>query len=146
MTHFFNNTCLKGNKLIIGLVLALILLSIISKLPPSIALRDSILCPLSQNTVTIDGRWTNEDEWVDAVEQDMTFYEGAGNCYFKAKHDEMMLYILIDFISDVSPTLKDEAIISIDSNHDSALFPQKDDFRWSLSFWHDSNNPSSSYG
>ncbi len=145
MTSFSTSTPSKSHKTIIVAMFIIIIMSLFTSLPPSLASKDYILCPLSQNTVTIDGGWTYEDEWLDAFEHNMTFYEGSGICYFRVKHDETILYILIDFVTDVSLNLMDAAAVSIDSDHDSSLSPQKDDFRWSISFWNDPSKPGSSY-
>lgn|GEM_PF-1996605 len=135
-----------SKKVILGIaLLGLLLLSFLSILPALNAYKGSILCPLSKNPVKIDGKWTTSDEWADAFEHRMLFWKGYGECYFRVKHDDSALYILIDFVSDTSPTTKDHVTVAIDADHDGASSPQRDDFRWSLGYPDDPNKLISGY-
>jgi hypothetical protein len=64
-----------------------------------------------RNQVTVDGKWTNQQEWSDASQVRLLPATGyfAGNksmtpvdARICLKHDENTLYILVDFISDHS--------------------------------------------
>jgi len=96
--------------------------------------RETITCGKLDNPVTIDGKWTNEHEWVDAFELSIGFAVGSGEAYFKAKHDDDSLYALIDFVSDVESQEADSGFIAIDSENNGGSAPQIDDFallgRW----------------
>jgi len=96
--------------------------------------RETITCGRLENPVTIDGKWTNEHEWVDAFELSIGFAVGSGEAYFKAKHDDDSLYALIDFVSDVESQEADTGAIIIDSKNNGGSTPQTDDFmllgRW----------------
>lgn len=64
------------------------------------ALQDNgiIEMPFSENTPTIDGRWTTEDEWLDATVTEMS---GEGQTVFLLiKHDRDYLYVMFDAVTD----------------------------------------------
>jgi len=135
-----------SKKTITLAVLAVFLIvSAFIRVPITDAYKGSLLCPLSKSTVTVDGKWTNVEEWADAVERKMGFWKGWGECYFRAKHDSSTLYILVDFVSDTSPTVKDSATVAIDADHDGASSPQQDDFRWNLGYGEDPSKLGSGY-
>ncbi len=135
-----------SKKAITVAVLALFLIvSVFIIVPTANAYKGSLLCPLRKNTVTIDGKWTNVEEWADALERKMDFWKGWGECYFRVKHDSSALFILVDFVSDTSLTVKDSATVAIDSEHDGASFPQRDDFRWNLGYGEDPSRLGSGY-
>jgi len=96
--------------------------------------RETITCGKLDNPVMIDGKWTNEEEWVDAFQVSIGFAQGSGEAYFKAKHDDNNLYALIDFISDVESQEADSGGVIIDSKNNGGSTPQTDDFillcRW----------------
>ncbi len=96
--------------------------------------RETITCGKLDNPVTIDGKWTNEQEWVDAFEISIGFFQGSGEAYFKAKHDDNYLYALVDFVSDVESQEFDMGFVAVDSKNNGGSTPQTDDFmlagRW----------------
>ncbi len=80
---------------------------------------DQLSDPLSSKPVTIDGKWTDVDEWSDAVKVNMTApSDSSGTAYLYAKHDASTFYFLIDFVSatTLDPS-KDGLSVSIDSTH-----------------------------
>ncbi len=94
---------------------------------------DQISDPISTNAVTIDGKWTNGNEWSDAVKVDLTFACGtcSGKAYVYTKHDTSCFYFLIDFVSATSlNSTKDGASLTIDSAHDGGNVPNPDDRRF----------------
>jgi hypothetical protein len=80
----------------------------------------------SVNPVTIDGMWTTENEWSDAVK---FLEEGA---VFAIKDDAKFLYILMDFTEDKNMESGDLGGINLDLYNDKADKPQPDDFSISL--------------
>ncbi len=85
-----------------------------------------IVSRLSANPVTIDGRWTSQDEWIDAAEI------SYGDAVFCIKDDKSFLYVLLDFISDETVDLGDLAGVRFDVLSDKANKPQPDDYSVSL--------------
>jgi hypothetical protein len=104
---------------------------------PPIALAGTggnVTCGTSQNPVTIDGKWTTQGEWTDAVDFSLLFVQGSGEVYFKAKHDDHYLYALIDFVSDAQIQAQDNGDVIFDTKNDGGSATQTDDFlvmgRW----------------
>jgi hypothetical protein len=94
----------------------------------------NVTCGALQNPVTIDGKWTNKNEWADAFEVSVGFVKGSGEVHFKAKHDDNFLYALVDFVSDSEIQTADMGAVVIDPGNDAGSAPQIDDFvlmgRW----------------
>jgi len=123
------------DRRVVVLSIALLLLCVPSiTFTSPVEARETITCGKLDNPVTIDGRWTNEHEWVDAFELSIGFAQGSGEAYFKAKHDNNYLYALIDFVSDVESQEADVGAVAIDSKNNGGSTPQTDDFvllgRW----------------
>ena len=101
-----------------------------------------VTCNLASYPVTVDGKWTNTGEWSDASQIKMFCYIGAessfswignGTAYFRAKHDENYLYILVDFVSadskvyDEATGLGDMAWAIFDADHNDGSILQNGD-------------------
>jgi len=115
------------------------MLSTLISIAPANAYKGSILCPLSENNLVIDGKWSTADEWTDASELEMAFYIGSGQVILRTKHDANYLYVLVDFVSDKTENKEqsdknDGCTLAFDCDHDAATSPQKDDFRWGGGF------------
>lgn len=95
----------------------------------------------SINDITIDGKWTNVDEWNDTLEESLIFSEGSGKAYLRVKHDINYLYILVDFVTYNDTKTGDGCIVVLDTKHDGGSSVQQDDLavliRW--------NSPSEIY-
>jgi hypothetical protein len=69
--------------------------------------RDSLAVPGLVNPVTIDGKWTTPDEWSDTQRVSMHVAEGPESTGFlRIKNDDQYLYLLVDFISDTTPAIR----------------------------------------
>jgi hypothetical protein len=84
------------------------------------------------NEVTIDGKWTTQDEWNDAEE--VSVYGRSHIKFHKTligvfliKDDNKFLYIMVDFIGDKTLEENDSGSIRFDINSDKANSPQSDD-------------------
>jgi len=64
----------------------------------------------SLKAVTLDGRWTSQDEWTDTSEAALTPWGGSGTAYLRVKHDNSSLYVLLDFISDQALAVEDRPL------------------------------------
>jgi hypothetical protein len=89
---------------------------------------EEIVCPKLENAVTIDGRWTSNDEWNDAISEELRFVSNPGKVYFRIKHDDESLFLLIDYITLIKPQERDAAGIMIDTKNDGGDIMQKDDY------------------
>jgi len=90
-------------------MLAGVLLALISScvLVSVSAARDSLAVPRLVNTVTIDGKWTTRDEWSDTQLVSMYVAEGPESTGFlRIKNDYEYLYLLVDFVSDATPAIR----------------------------------------
>lgn len=106
------------------IVLAILCLHLI---PTPVAAQSSqVTIPILTKQVTLDGRWTTVDEWIDAIE--IRVSGGA----FKLKHDQSYLYILFDHVNDRSSENYDNAWAYIDTLKNGGSTPQTDDFAFSL--------------
>ena len=98
----------------------------------------AVTCPRLWNSVTVDGRWTDNDEWSDSSETSMFAYPKKGQfpaeAYFRTKHDDQYLYLLWDFPTDTALGFNtgtgygDEAYMIVDPKNDGSLAPKNDDF------------------
>ena len=89
--------------------LAYLLLALISSsVLVSVSLaRDSLAVPRLVNPVTMDGKWTTLDEWSDAQRLSMHVAEGPESTGFlRIKNDDQYLYLLVDFVSDTTPAIR----------------------------------------
>jgi hypothetical protein len=116
------------------LAIALLCIASLGSSIQPVQAKQTIACGMLANPVTIDGKWTTSIEWKDALEMPIGFVKGSGQAYFKAKHDQNYLYVLIDFVSDTASQANDWAALAIDVNNDGASTPQTDDLllmgRW----------------
>jgi hypothetical protein len=84
------------------------------------------------NEVTIDGKWTTQDEWSDAEEvlvygrSHIKFHKTLIGVYL-IKDDNKFLYVMIDFVGDKTLEENDSGSIRFDINNDKANSPQSDD-------------------
>jgi hypothetical protein len=89
--------------------LACVLLALISSsvlVSVSVA-RDSLAVSRLVNPVTMDGKWTTPDEWSDAQRVSMYVAEGPESTgYLRIKSDDQYVYLLVDFISDTTPAIR----------------------------------------
>jgi len=108
---------------------------------------------VSMNNVTIDGTWTSSDEWGDAESIGLHLsggYNTSDAAYFRIKHDNASVYVLVDFVTDrtVDPITSeplprsnpDSAWVVIDTNHDRGTELKKDDWAFEI-FWTDTTEP-----
>jgi len=101
------------SQLLASLLLASALISPASASSRAVAYR-------SVNPVTIDGKWTSPDEWLDAQE---ILVEGMA---LRVKHDGSSLYLLIDALGDYTSD-EDYAIVHIDPEGDGGHLPRPGD-------------------
>ena len=93
-----------GKRTLGCLLLALISSSVLASV--SVA-RDSLAVPRLMNPITIDGKWTTSDEWSDT--QRVSMYEAEGpesTGFLRIKNDDQYLYLLVDFVSDTTPAIR----------------------------------------
>jgi len=88
--------------------------------------RNTITSDKLVNEVTIDGRWTNQDEWKEASRHRL-FFLGTGEGDLRVKDDENFLYVLIDYFTDLQREKGDFAGIILDTRHDFGDEPRPDD-------------------
>jgi len=89
--------------------LAYLLLTLISSsfLVSAPLARESLAVPRLVNPVTIDGKWTTPEEWSDGQRVSMYVAEGPESTGFlRIKNDDQYLYLLIDFVSDTTPAIR----------------------------------------
>lgn len=86
-----------------------------------------ISCPKLENECIVDGKWSYENEWSDALEISLNFVVGEGEAYFRVKHDNDFIYFLVDFVSDSKPQAQDSAAVLLDTKNDGGEMLQKDD-------------------
>ena len=79
------------------------------------------------NEITIDGKWTNSEEWNDTIEEVLFFGKGSGEAYLHVKHDSEYLYVLVDFITYKDTKTGDGCLIVLDTKNDGGLSIQSDD-------------------
>lgn len=94
-----------------------------------------ITCWVLMNPVTIDGKWTNANEWADASESHMSPQFGSGTAYVRTKHDSEHFYVLVDFISDTLLGPGDYCTIRLDTKGDGGDAPKEDDYSFVLEWW-----------
>lgn len=124
-----NSAAFLQTELGLGRCIRLIVLAILclSFTPtPVTAQTSQVTIPILTKQVTLDGRWTTVDEWIDAVEIKVS--EGA----FKLKHDQSYLYVLFDYVNDRSSENYDNAWAYVDTLKNGGSTPQTDDFAFNL--------------
>lgn len=90
--------------------------------------KENMICPRLENKVTIDGKWTSIDEWSDAFGGELIFLWGSGEAYFRIKHDDDSLYLVLDYVSLREPQERDTAGLLVDTKNDGGEIMQKDDY------------------
>jgi len=99
-----------------------------------------IICPRLANPVALDGKWSTPFEWRDALELPaeafkLDIWPGDGDAHFKVKHDDKFLYVLVDYVSEVTPNgplinsfYSDFVGVFIDCDFNGGTAPQPDDY------------------
>ena len=84
------------------------------------------------NEITIDGKWTTQDEWRDAEE--VSVYGRSHIKFHKTligvfliKDDNKFLYVMVDFVGDKTLEENDSGSIRFDIDGDRSNTPQSDD-------------------
>lgn len=93
---------------------------------PAVGQGDQVSIPIMTKQVTLDGKWTGNDEWGDSIE----FTTPGG--FFRLKHDQSDLYALFDYVSDNALENYDVAWIYVDTLKNGGSAPQTDDYGFSL--------------
>jgi len=90
----------------------------------------------SINEVTIDGKWTNAEEWADATEYSVKTSSVSRNLvgYILIKDDGEFLYVMIDYIADKTIEDNDEGRVRFDINNDKTDNPLQDDYILALTW------------
>lgn len=88
--------------------------------------KTSLAATLSTYSVTIDGRWTNENEWSDSA--DVVLSSSDRICHFRIKHDASSVYLLWDFVADQKiesgmGDAGDRVYVGFDVDHDGVVRP-----------------------
>ncbi len=88
--------------------------------------------------VTIDGKWTSSNEWIDAIKFDLKkrfydnsskrFFSGTTLGHFLIKDDKEFLYVMIDYVADKNIEDYDSARLRLDIDNDKTYAPQFDDY------------------
>ena len=121
--------------------LTILLLAISFQFAPITAAKATLQAPFSRSPVTVDGRWTSENEWTDAA--DAVLVLGDRTCYFRIEHDASSIFLLWDFTTDTkiemgSGTDGDRVYVGFDVNHDGIVKPDTGpDFFVFLYWWTD---------
>lgn len=93
---------------------------------PAVSQGNQVSIPVMTKQVTLDGKWTSNDEWGDSIE----FTTPGG--FFRLKHDQSDLYALFDYVSDNALENYDVAWIYVDTLKNGGSTPQTDDYGFSL--------------
>lgn len=92
------------------------------------AQEQSVTCWTLMNPVTMDGKWTNPQEWTDASESRMVPQLWNGTAYVRTKHDADYVYVLVDYISDTILGAGDYCTLRFDTKGDGGNAPHEDDY------------------
>lgn len=121
-------------RLTFFVICILIFFSMIQVMVNSALAKENLDCFTFTNDVTIDGTWTNSDEWNDAIEESLDFGKGSGEAYLRLKHDTENLYVLVDFLSYNETKTGDSCMVVLDTKHDGGSSARSDDLavliRW----------------
>jgi hypothetical protein len=120
------------NNLILFIV---VLMSFTLTLSPVFAIMNAPSSP-SINEVTIDGKWTNAEEWTDATEYSVKTSSASGNFlgYILIKDDGEFLYVMIDYIADKTIEDNDEGRVRFDINNDKTDNLLQDDYIFTMTW------------
>jgi len=104
-SHVLGFRDVRMSKRMLACVLLVLILS--SVLVSVSVARDSLAVSKLVNPVTIDGKWTTPDEWLDTQRVSMYVAEGPQSTgYLRIKSDDQYVYLLVDFISDTTPAIR----------------------------------------
>lgn len=103
---------------------------------------NTMTCFTLQNPVTVDGRYTGQDEWQDSLELSLVSYigqgtinwTGNGSAYIKTKHDNAFLYVLVDFVSVPTANVDDGSWITLDVKHNGGNSLSSDDIGFEITW------------
>lgn len=91
----------------------------------------------SSRPVTVDGKWTQADEWAEAGGMGMQMMTGMGSMMqsvnpgaFRVKHDADFTYVMIEAMGDGRMDGDDMGCVAFDANHSGGSTPQQGDFRF----------------
>lgn len=82
----------------------------------------------SINIPVIDGRWTTPTEWADATEIKVENGSTGQTLYIRLKYNGTYLYVLLDFVTDYTPSTYDYGGICFDTKDDGGILAAWDDF------------------
>lgn len=82
----------------------------------------------SINIPVIDGKWTTPTEWMDATEIKVENVSTGQMLYIRLKYNGTFLYVLLDFVSDYTPSTYDYGGICFDTKDDGGILADWDDF------------------
>ena len=82
-----------------------------------------ITSPTLKNPVTIDGRWTDPNEWVDGYP-----ISCGGYGWILVKSDSSFLYVMVDFVKDLGIQAGKHAWVDWDQKNDGGSKPRTDDY------------------
>lgn len=91
-----------------------------------------------KNSVTLDGKWTYADEWIDGVS-----FDCGGYGWIALKDDAHSLYVLVDYTKDTSAAAGDFAGVIWDQKNDGGFNPKSDDYDPIISYTNKTNYTSS---
>jgi len=83
--------------------------------------------PYSSNIPNIDGQWSTPTEWTDASETRVEDDFGW-RAYFRLKHNQTHIFVLLDFITDQSESANDLGGVCIDTLDEGGNAPKTDDY------------------
>lgn len=84
--------------------LSLSLVSILFLAVPASGTRESLQVTKLVNPVTLDGKWSSPTEWSDTNRISLYLVQGPESTgYLRVKHDTDKLYLMVDFISGITP-------------------------------------------
>ena len=111
-----------------SLLITTLMLSTIVNMPiQSLQEPTSLIIPKSHEDVEIDGLWTTKTEWIDSSE--LKINDNELSAYVRAKHNQVFVYLLIDFLSDHGLEASgDFALICFDTQNNVGNVPLPDDY------------------
>ena len=104
-------------------------MSIIIFLQPSFADTPiKITISSDMDKIIFDGKWTHTTEWKRSSLDTLAYSEYNEQIKLRTAHQGNFVYILIDFVSDITPTVeKDYAVVCFDTMNDKNNVPNSDD-------------------
>jgi len=111
---------------VMPLLSLMFLILVPSALGSSFGKGDEIIVTKSTIPVQLDGIWSTKTEWADASEAKIV--ENGLTAYLKAKYDERFLYVLIDFVSDMTLNTGNWGVVCFDTRNDGGKAPLPDDY------------------